>query len=360
MRAVVLQDAILDVGDVDEPTPGPGQVLTSVLSCGICGSDLHAAKHLDELILMQQRNSGGGAFQLDAAKPLVMGHEFCAEVIDVGAGVDRARIGQRVCSLPMSIATGQPNAIGYSNAHTGGFAERLVLDDMLCMKVPDGCPTELAVLTEPAAVSLHAVNKASLDPGHVALVVGCGPVGLGVIAWLRHLGHGPIVAADFSAARRDLAVALGADVVLDPTETSPYEQWEDFAWPEGADRDDPLVRFSGITMKPTVIFECVGVPGVIDQVMSGAIRDTRIIVVGVCMGTDSFEPTTGIGKELELRFVLGYSPEEFGLALHTLADGSLGLDRLVTGTVGLDATPQAFTDLADPDRHAKILVNPSG
>ncbi len=359
MRAVILQNGQLDVGEVADPAPGPGQLLTRVLACGICGSDLHAAKHLDELIRMQERNSSGAlSTPLDPAAELVMGHEFCCEVIDVGDGVDRSRIGDRVVSLPLSIASGTPRTIGYSNHHSGGFADHLVLDDMLCLSVPGDCSTDIAVLTEPAAVALHAVNKATLDPEHVALVVGCGPVGLGVIAWLRHKGHGPIVAADFSPARRALAEALGADVVVDPTVESPYGSWEDLAWPADADRANPMIRMMGVVPKPTVVFECVGVPGIIDQVMDGSIRDSRVMVVGVCMGTDTFEPTTGIAKELELRFVLGYSAEEFAESLETLAAGSLGLDRLLTGVVNLDGTPQAFVDLADPEQHAKILVKP--
>ncbi len=358
MRAVTLHNGNLGVTELTDPTPGPGQLLTKVLACGICGSDLHAAKHLDEFIKMQQRTSRDPESILDPGTPLVMGHEFCSEVIGVGSGVDQGRIGQRVCSLPVSVATGRPATIGYSNTHSGGFAELLLVDDAIALTVPPDCPTELATLTEPTAVSLHAVNKAALDPGHVALIVGCGPVGLGVIAWLRHKGHGPIVAADFSPARRALAADLGADLVIDPAQESPYQRWEDLAWPADADRTNPMIRFMGITPKPTVIFECVGVPGVIDQVMDGAMRDTRIIVVGVCMGTDQFEPTTGIAKELELRFVLGYGADEFAESLAELATGSLGLDRLITGSVDLTDTPQAFTDLADPERHAKILVRP--
>lgn len=358
MRAVALRNGQLGVGDVADPEPGAGQLLTRVLACGICGSDLHAAKHLDELILMQKRTSSALGPALDPAVDLVMGHEFCCEVVDVGAGVDKSKIGDRVCSLPVSVASGAPRTIGYSNQHSGGFAEFLALDDAICLTVPSDCPTDIAALTEPAAVSLHAVNKATLEPDHVALVVGCGPVGLGVIAWLRHKGHGPIVAADFSPARRALAESFGADVVIDPAVESPYGTWEDMAWPDDADRANPMIRMMGITPKPTVVFECVGVPGIIDQVMDGSIRDSRVMVVGVCMGSDKFEPTTGIAKELELRFVLGYSANEFTESLATLAAGSLGLERLVTGIVNLDGTPQAFVDLADPEQHAKILVKP--
>ncbi|MDQ1422544.1 MAG: hypothetical protein QOD72_42, partial [Acidimicrobiaceae bacterium] len=111
--------------------------------------------------------------------------------------------------------------------------------------------------------------------------------------------------------------------------------------------------------RPLVIFEAVGVPGMIDQAMRAAPRDARIVVVGVCMQQDHMQPMVGIARELNVQFVLAYTPEEFAATLDTIADGALDLDPLITGTVGVDGVPQAFTDLADPEEHAKILVEPS-
>ncbi len=114
----------------------------------------------------------------------------------------------------------------------------------------------------------------------------------------------------------------------------------------------------GPQLRPGVVFECVGVPGVIAQVLEKAMRRTRIVVVGVCMERDHFEPILAINKELSMRFVLGYTPEEFAATLGHLAEGRIDASPLVTGRVGLDAVATAFEELKNPGRHAKIIVEP--
>jgi threonine dehydrogenase-like Zn-dependent dehydrogenase len=106
------------------------------------------------------------------------------------------------------------------------------------------------------------------------------------------------------------------------------------------------------------MFECVGVPGIIEQIMVGAPPATRIVVVGVCMQRDSFEPMFGINKELNLQFVLGYTREEFEATLRHIAEGELPVAPLITGKVGVEGVAGAFEALASPDTHAKILVEP--
>ena len=110
--------------------------------------------------------------------------------------------------------------------------------------------------------------------------------------------------------------------------------------------------------KRPVIFECVGVPGMIDNVMAAAPLTSRVIVVGVCMGTDQIRPTMALAKELDVRFVFGYTPLEFYDTLHMLADGKLNASPLVTGKVGLGGVSAAFDALGDPESHAKILIDP--
>ena len=190
-------------------------------------------------------------------------------------------------------------------------------------------------------------------------MIGCGPVGLAVIAGLKIRGVHPIIAADFSPARRALAEKMGADIVLNPADQSPYKRWEQEATPEGYDAGSLMsILGMGPKMRPGVIFECVGVPGIIQQMLEGAPKAARIVVVGVCMEKDQFEPFFAINKELNLQFVLGYTPEEFALTLHHLAEGTIDGAPLVTGRVGVDGVKQAFKDLGNPEIHAKILVEP--
>jgi len=233
------------------------------------------------------------------------------------------------------------------------------LSEALLLEVPNGLATEDAALTEPMAVGVHAVAKARLEPDDAPLVIGCGPVGLAVIAALRLRGVRPIVAADFSRRRRELAVAVGADVVVDPTETTAWKSWREAAVYRDASRAPALPPWiPGPAVRPAVVFECVGVPGVLDQLMAASPRGTRIVVVGVCMEADTIHPMLGISKELNLQFVLGYTPDEFAATLRHIAEGALPTAPLITGHVGLEGVAQAFVDLGSPERHAKILVHP--
>jgi threonine dehydrogenase-like Zn-dependent dehydrogenase len=358
MRAAVMRNKRLVVADLPRPDPGPGEVLVKTLACGICGSDLHALRHAEQFVAASRR--AGSVFTMDLARDVVMGHEFCAEIVEHGPGTTGAlRPGTRVCSRPSLVRAEGPRTVGYSNDTPGGYAEYMRLTEALLLPVPNGLSTEHAALTEPMAVGLHAVAKARLEPDDAPLVIGCGPVGLAVIAALRLHGARPIVAADFSARRRELATALGADLAVDPAQGTPWQSWREAAVWHDASRAPVLPPWiKGPAVRPAVVFECVGVPGVLDQLMAASPRGTRIIVVGVCMEADTIYPMLGISKELNLQFVLGYTPDEFAATLGHIAEGRIPVAPLITGKVGVEGVAGAFEALASPERHAKILVEP--
>ena len=347
MRAAVMRDWSLRVDDIPEPTMGGGQVLAKVLACGICGSDLHMLAHGEESRRLSaemaegQAPNPGSPIMFEPHRDTVMGHEFCCEVLDVGPGVNNLKQGDIVVSFPVTFDEQGVHGIGFSNKYPGGYSERIVINEMMSIKVPNGLSAELAAMTEPLAVGVHAVEKSHIAQGDAAIIIGLGPVGLACIAELKMRGIGPIIGADFSPRRRALAELLGADVVVDPREVPAIEAWR---------------KIDG--EKPLVIFEAVGVPGMIEQAMRMAPKDSRILIVGACMQEDHMHPMLGIGKELSLQFVLGYSPTEFGSALTAIAEGKVDLSPLITGRVGIDGVPQAFKDLGDPEQHAKILVMP--
>jgi threonine dehydrogenase-like Zn-dependent dehydrogenase len=340
MRAAVMRGARLVVDTLPDPVPGPGEVLVRTLACGICGSDLHALKHAPKMV--EAARESGVPFTLDVGRDVVMGHEFCAEIVDFGPDTQRALgPGARVVSIPLAVGASGVQGIGYSNDYGGGYGELMRLSELFVLPVPNGLATEHAALTEPMAVGVHAVAKARLEPGDAPLVIGCGPVGLAVIAALRLRGAEPIVAADFSSMRRTLAAAMGAHVVVDPARERPIDAWQ-----------------AAAGVRPAVVFECVGVPGLLDQIMREAPRDARVVVAGVCMEDDRIRPMLGINKELSVQFVLGYTPMEFADTLRDIAEGRIPVAPLVTGRVGVEGVPGAFEELARPDEHAKILVEP--
>jgi threonine dehydrogenase-like Zn-dependent dehydrogenase len=134
---------------------------------------------------------------------------------------------------------------------------------------------------------------------------------------------------------------MGAHGVVDPRERPAIDAYRELA-----------------DLRPSVLFECVGVPGVLDQIMRQAPLGARIVVAGVCMQQDNIWPMIGINKELNLQFVFGYQPQEFAETLRALAEGKIAVEPMVTGRVGVDGVAQAFTDLGSPEAHAKILVEP--
>jgi threonine dehydrogenase-like Zn-dependent dehydrogenase len=379
MRAVAVQRGELEVVELPAPRPGPGQVLLDVVRCGICGSDLHARYHCDELADVAAEIGYDDMMRSD--QQVVMGHEFSGRVASYGPDT-RKRVdqGAPVVAVPLIRHDGRGHAIGLSASAPGAYAEQVVVEESMMMPVPDGFDPAMAALTEPLAVGWHAVRRGDVKKSTVAIVIGCGPIGLAVICALKAKGVRTVVASDFSAARRSLATTCGADVVVDPAVNSPYDAFGDrgqlTSMPAALDllvdtmqklRKLPLpwhqvfrtAEKLGAGPKAPVVFECVGVPGVIDDIIAAAPLMSKVVVVGVCMGADRIRPSMAINKEIDLRFVLGYSPVEYRDTLHMLADKTIDASPLVTGTVGLDGVDGAFAALGSPDKHAKILIDPA-
>ena len=364
--------------DLPDPRPVAGQLVLDVRACGICGSDLHAKDHADDLTPVMAKVGYSDFMRSDTAT--VLGHEFAGVIAERGPKTPKAlRAGMTVVSFPLVRAHGGVQLTGLSPLAPGGYAERVLVEASLTFPVPNGLSVDIAALTEPMAVGLHAVRRSEISKRDTAIVVGCGPVGLAVICQLRALGVEKIVASDFSPARRELARRCGAHVVVDPAAESPFEK----ATGKGMITDVTALYDTALSTMATlrrvpgwasvyraaeavgaaapkrpVIFECVGVPGMIDAMLDAAPLNSRVIVVGVCMGTDQIRPTMAIAKELDIRFVFGYTPLEFYDTLHMLADGKLDASALITGKVGLQGVADAFQALGDPEKHAKVLIDP--
>jgi threonine dehydrogenase-like Zn-dependent dehydrogenase len=379
MKAVACQHGEFDLLEGPEPVPGPGQVRIEVSRCGICGSDLHARHGIDHWADLVARAGYDRFGRSDQA--VVFGHEFSGRVAEYGPGCrEDLPGGTPVVALPILRNRDGVDTTGFSQHAPGAYAEQVLVQESMTMPVPNGLDPAVAALTEPMAVALHAVRRGEVGKKDVAVVIGCGPVGLGVILMLKATGVRTVIASDYSPGRRSLAERCGADIAVDPSQDSPYEPRNDPGWlsslPElvelALDTREKLERLPvgwwhvwrlaerlGVAPKRPVIFECVGVPGVIAQIVDSAPLFSRVVVAGVCIEPDTFTPAMAINKEVDLRFVLGYTPLEFRDTLHMLAEGKVDPRPMITGTVGLAGIPGAFSDLEDPEKHAKILIDPS-
>ena len=318
MRAALIENGAVRVGTVPDPVPARGQALVRTHSCGLCASDLHFLKGGRNIIDLSRRLGGPYAALDFERKP-----------------------GRRVTSVPIMRAGGSHMTIGYSHECPGGFGELMLLDEDVMIEVPDGMPDDHAALIEPLAVGLEHARRGRPESGDVALVIGCGAIGLGVIAGLRLAGIAPIIAADFHAHRREQATAMGADIAIDPRESSPYA---------------PLPGLGG--RAANLIYECVGLPGMLQQIIEAAPFDGRIVMGGYCMEAESLFVFAAQNKRLNVQFACGEEPQDMDLAMRAIDDGRIDVTPLLGGRIGVSGVAAALEGMTDPHAPVRTVVDP--
>lgn len=394
MKAVVCRAGDFEVADIPALRPGTGQILLNVSRAGICGSDVHLRTSLDHVARAAAATGDKDFARSDTG--VVFGHEFSGEVTDYGPGTHRRwKPGTLMVAMPVCRHGREPHLIGTSPCAPGAFAEQMIVQEATAFAVPNGLSAEHAALTEPMAVAWHAVRRSQIDKRQTAYVIGCGPIGLAVIALLKAIGVDSVVASDLSPRRRELASRCGADVVIDPEVDDPFAAapparrsttvagvsfpnapWAAPAHPDdinlGLDAMEKLRRWALVPWwqlframhlfdkgpSGPVVFECVGVPGMLDRLIQDSPAMSRIVVVGACLEPDTIHPISAIIKEVDLRFSVGYNPGEFRDTLHMLADGKVDPAPFLTGTVGFHGVDAAFDALGKPEQHAKVLIDP--
>lgn len=342
MRALEFQETGQPLRLVERPGPAEraGDVIVKVAYCGICGSDVHATE----------------ASASQVGRGTILGHEFSGEVV---ASCDSAwKPGDRVIGVPLEpcdacrplgvckdglgILCPRNRIVGMSPEVPGGYAELVRIGARQLLRVPDGIGLDAASLAEPLAVGAHAVRLAGQLLGRRVLVIGAGPIGLATTAFARRAGARDVVVSEIDAARRERAGRLGATGLIDAS--------------AGAAGEGFRAQTGG---PPDVVFECVGVPGVLAQAIDLAGIRGRVAVVGVCRHEDRILPRVALRKELMLQFVLGYTPEDFRLALDLLASPAFDAGAMITGRVGFEELPAVFESLRQPNAHGKVLLEPA-
>ncbi len=335
MRALLLEEDRLYLAEREMPVPAAGEVLVRNLACGICGSDLHLRRHLGEL---RRTAAAMGAAPEAITGAVALGHEYVGEIVRAGPGVS-ATPGARVCSPPFLLRDSGIVPLGASPLAPGGFGDFMLLSESLLVPVPHTLDTELAALTEPAGIAVHALAKAAMPQDAVPLVIGCGPIGLAMIGVLAAGGVAPIVASDLQPARGAHARAMGADAVTDGTGES------------GAAAAARLAPG-----RPLVVFDCTGARGVLRRIMLDVPAGTRIVVVGIAPGEDSFPAVVAISKELLVQFVIHSTPAEFAAAMAIIAAAPERWRSMIGARIALDEVEAAFDAMESGASHGKTLV----
>lgn len=327
MKAAVMQGLHkpLIIENLPDPTPGIGEVVIKVGRCGICGSDLH----------MTEDPAFG------AGPGTVLGHEFAGEIVALGKDVEGLATGDLVSVIPLhgcghcpSCAAGEYAWCDQFGLQGGGYAEYAVTRPSQCIRLPGSASMADGAIIEPLAVALHGVNLSGLKKGDRIVILGAGPIGLAVAFWARRAGAGDIVMLDIATHQRDRALAMGAT---------------GFA----ISAQDPL-----IDGKADILFECVGIPGLIDQAVGQVRNRGTILLLGLCTKPDMFNSFAMLSKEIRLITSAFFTRAEYEAALDALSAGAAEPRMLVTDTISLSDTPQAFEALRTRTHQCKVLIAP--
>ncbi|CAM2993024.1 2,3-butanediol dehydrogenase [Paenibacillus sediminis] len=335
----------LRVEQIEEPVIGKGKVKIKVEWAGICGSDLH--EYVAGPIFIPKNEPH--PLSRDKA-PIVMGHEFSGQVVEVGEGVTRVKPGTRVVVEPIltcgecsACHKGKYNLCEKMGFHGlsgggGGFAEYTVVDEHMVHILPDDLSYEQGALVEPAAVALHAVRLSKLKAGDKAVVFGAGPIGLLLIEALKAAGAAEIYAVELSPERREKAEELGA-VVLDPSKVDVVAEIHRLT-DGGAD----------------VSFEVTGVPAVLQQSIDATKFEGETVIVSIWENEASVKPNQIVMKERSVIGIIGYR-DVFPAVLQLMKQGYFPADKLVTKRIKLDNIVQeGFEALLKEKNQVKILV----
>jgi (R,R)-butanediol dehydrogenase / meso-butanediol dehydrogenase / diacetyl reductase len=321
----------LIVETLPDPKPAAGEVVVKVGRCGICGSDLHMTED--------------PAFGIKAGD--VLGHEFAGEVVALGRGADGLRIGNLVSVVPLkscghcaSCRAGEVAWCDHFGLQGGGYAEYAITRPNQCVKLPESASMADGAIIEPLAVALHGVNMSGLRAGDKVLILGAGPIGLAIAFWARRAGAAQIVIQDIADFQQDRAIGMGATGFV-------------------VDRADSIGSAErALGGKADIVFECVGIPGLIEQAVGQVRNRGTILLLGLCTKPDTFNSFAMLSKEVRLITSAFFTRREYEAALDALNAGAAEPRLLVTDTISLADTPAIFEALRHRTHACKVLIAP--
>ncbi|WP_032122608.1 2,3-butanediol dehydrogenase [Clostridium amazonitimonense] len=339
------------VENIQEPAVKPGTVKIKVKWCGICGSDLH--EYLGGPIFIPTTTPH--AISGEKA-PVVLGHEFSGDVVEIGEGVTNFKVGDRVAVEPIvacgkcpACREGKYNLCSSLGFHGlcgggGGFAEYTIFPAEFVHKIPDGMSYEKAALIEPMAVALHSVRIGNFKTGDTALVLGSGPIGLATIECLKAAGASLVVVLQRKSIRQEYAKRAGADVVLDPNEVDIVSEINKLTNGVGVD----------------VAFETTGAKIGFDTGLASLKFEGTLVITSIWENDISFNPNALVFSEKKIIGTIAYR-HEFPATMAQMADGRIKAEGYITKKISLDdIVEEGFGTLTGPAKkeQVKILVTP--
>lgn len=350
MRAAVYHgQRDIRIEEVPEPRPGPGQIKLRVGYNGICGTDVHEFFTGPHLIPHDAPHPRTGAMM-----PIVLGHEFAGEVVDVADDVQEFAVGDRIAAEPIhhcgecrfcrrgvyNLCTGI--AFQGCDATDGGLAEFAVLDAAKAHRLPSDVGLDVGALVEPLSVSHHAVRRADPDAGSVVVVYGGGPIGVGAFLALRARGVNRIVVVEPSPDRVAVLAELGADTVIDPRQ------------------EEVGARLAELTegYGPDVSIDCAGVQGSFESAVNTTAKQGRIVLVATFPTSVTFQPNSLVLAERDIVSSCAYRGEDFEAVIRLIAEGRYPTDPWVR-RIPLDRLVLDGFEALHEQRAMKILVDVS-
>ncbi len=328
----------LVIETIPDPSPDIGEAVIRVKHCGICGTDLHATERHGARL----------------PEGTVLGHEFAGEIVAIGDDAPEGwKEGDRLCALPfigcgkcLACFQGKPwqcqakRIIGLGEVH-GGLAEYTRVHLNEAIRLPASVTWREGALVEPLAVALHAIRGVRNGlAGKNVLVIGAGPIGLTTVLWCSFFGARHVIVSELDRGRAQLSLKYGATGLVDAG-------------------GDVISEFRELTGgAPELIFECVGVPGMIAKCIGLAPHGGEIIVVGFCTKPDTFMPGLAMANELSIRFVLAHDKSDFQFVVDMLAANRIDVEGMVTDIVSFGELPAAFEALRTPTSQCKVLLDP--
>lgn len=323
------------VEEVADKIPAANEVKIKVKYCGVCGTDIHIY------------NGDGGSFEVNP--PLIPGHEFSGEVVEVGSDCKRIKVGDHVSGDP-NVMCGEcyfcknqmehfcTNNIGVGTTADGGFAEYVTMRESHVYKVPDSLDYMTAAMTEPMSCCVHGIDLCNIKAGDTVLVMGGGPIGIIMLQLAKQAGASKVILSEPVPEKRELAMKLGATATVNPLE------------------DDVEKFLSEYTNNVNCVIECVGRTSTQEDAIRFAGKCATVMFFGLAGPDDTItvKPDDIFKKELKITSSF-INPYTFSRSIDILASGTVDVKSIITNVVPLDDMPEVFTN-PEYRRAGKVMI----